>query len=49
MKTKLKKSTVASRVIRALKNAERWSKGEIVPGVRVAQFPQWTSAKSEPD
>lgn len=39
MKTKIKKSTVGSRVLRVLENAERWSKSESVPGVRVTQFP----------
>ena len=39
MKTKTKPSRVGTRVLKALHEASRWSKGEDVPGVRVTLFP----------
>lgn len=35
----MKKTKTGSRVLKALQQAERWTRGEEVPGVRVTTFP----------
>jgi putative transcriptional regulator len=39
MTTKKKRSGVGARVLKALQQAERFSRGEHVPGIRVTTFP----------